>query len=685
MSINTILTADRTQFKNYLNDGLAIPSNAAVALTKASIDVPLFVQKMLVVPLVPAIARTTSLFKVVIDGIEKDITWRDFYTAFTQYPDAANFANGVDRDITEDLFYGGRYEFFTNNRLYFSLNGVEYNEKAPLLWVLAKAIDNAYQFYQCTDITDYKESFCGIPDFQPLTANYAGGNVVYPRCYVRAVEPTEYKLNIAYEIQSAGDRTPNDAVFDAADVLTWTIGGTGNRLTSVGGAAVNVGYGNGLDIDVNGGYMVATPTLTAGTMAWGISLEGQGSDPATDVYLPKTYANMGLATPIIDIGIQFEIATVGGVNSTVYKIIDGQKQYVFYDGATSQIANLSVFKPYDAVSLFTNANDSFAIVVRRGNILNGNFQFVFDIKMGTGGDLDTYATIYTSTKTLNNPRITLTPAFLSSANAGNIFNDIRYVAIGPDTVLQGQSLTDVQGSRLNTFSLAVGDSVLLDDPGYRDFVNAIGLEYYGADMTILAPDQRIKFDITYGDDPLNKVLSWRPPIIADAQSPNIGGLISAYYVGELTLANIFRFVDSSFQINITNNVLRDIPKYLNVFLLNHTNKNYTGSFLGAGGFLGSSEGEDKMIGTIPFEVENPNVSQIVQISYETYNPYYRPLNNPHVFTTNEFIVEISYKDFRTDEKHQINQIDGLVKVELNFIKRNNQNVKRITGEVVPII
>ena len=57
------------------------------------------------------------------------------------------------------------------------------------------------------------------------------------------------------------------------------------------------------------------------------------------------------------------------------------------------------------------------------------------------------------------------------------------------------------------------------------------------------------------------------------------------------------------------------------------------------------------------------------------------------FITNDFIVEISFKDFRTDQKRFINDIDGLLKVELNFNKSNRQNVNRITetNNLIPII
>ncbi len=102
--------------------------------------------------------------------------------------------------------------------------------------------------------------------------------------------------------------------------------------------------------------------------------------------------------------------------------------------------------------------------------------------------------------------------------------------------------------------------------------------------------------------------------------------------------------------------------------------------------MGFSEGEDKVVGTVPIVVDS-NISQILNINYEVFNPYYRPIGNPTPFITNDFIMEISYKDFRSDEKKFINDIDGLLKVELNFTKSNKQNIKRITetNELIPLI
>ena len=682
MSINTVLTSDRTQFKNFLSDGIAIPANAAVALSKCAIDVPVFAQKMLRVPLISNALRTRNLFNVTIDGIEKNITFREFYTAFTEYPDAAQFPFGIDQDVTEEIFYGGLYEFFINNKLYLSTDNIIYESKAPFMWVLAKAISFKYQFYRCTDITEYDEKYCGIPDRQSININFAGGAVNYTDCYVRAVEPTEYKLNVAYEIRTQLNRTETESTFSATDYINW--GFPANVLTSTN-TGVNVAYDNGSDIDLNGGFQRISPNLvTGGKTAWGFSLVGNGVG-ANDKHLPKVYATFEDATPIIDVGIQFEAVTVGAANYLVYKIIDGQEQYVHYDGANHNVENYSIYKPYDAVSTFENG-DRFAIVCRRGNIIDSNYEYDFDIKMGNGVDVTTYKTVYTCRKTLNNPQIHIVPVFVSNNIPDNTFGGINYIQTGSDTIAQAASYNSNQGNRLNTFSIRVGDDTLLDDPDVRDFVNGMGLDFYGANHTINGGTDRYNMKISYDGNVLNKVLAWKPPTIESTQDGFAGGVLTGYWLGELTLANIFRFVGGSVRVNITN-ILRDLPKYLNVFLLNHTNKNYTGSFIGTTGILGSGQGEDKLVGTIPFVVDNPDISQIVSVNYETFNPYYRPLNNPNVYSTNEFIIEISYKDFRTDEKHQINDIDGLCKVELNFIKKPLQNFKKTltNNSVVPII
>tara|TARA_R110002020_G_C16297405_1_gene772899 strand:+ start:169 stop:2199 length:2031 start_codon:yes stop_codon:yes gene_type:complete len=676
MSINTVLTSDKTQFRNYFSDGITIPSNANVALTKCTIDIPIFIQTVLKVPAILAGDRNDPFLQVNIDGIRKNITFTDFFNAVVTYPSVANFATGVERDLTIDNFYSGNYEFFLNNRLYLSVDGQTVNIKPNIMWVLAKVISDRYEFYDCTDCSHYDEDYCGVPDTQSLIANFAGGNVNYSQSYVRAIQPTEYKLNVAYTPGAVMAKTVTNSNFLATDRIHWTVGGAGDRLTSTV-AAVNVGYDNSSDIDLNGGYQVVTPTVVAGGItAWGFSLMSHGSG-AGDVYVPKTYATIDLATPIIDIGIQFE--ENGG--NTLFKIIDGQ--HINYDGTSVKVS--SNFKPYDAVSAFTSANDRFAIVCRRGNIINNTYEFVFDIKMGMGTDISTYTTIYTSNKTLSTPSIQMVPVFLSNAVANNIFNDIEYIETGADTLAQKNGLTNLTGYKFNTVEIGVGADNYVAESEIRDFVNGMGLNYYTGSLNTKEP-----YNISYEGTPLNKIISWKPAMNTYQDSRS---LITSYWLGEITLGNIFNYsnVVNTWVVNQTR-ALTDLPKYLNVFLLNHTNKSYSGSFISAvntqtnQSFLGFSEGEDKVVGTVPIVVDS-NISQILNINYEVFNPYYRPIGNPNSFITNDFIIEISYKDFRSDEKKFINDIDGLLKVELNFTKSNKQNIKRITetNELIPLI
>ena len=53
MSINCISTSNKTQFKNYFQDSITLPANSNVALTKLSLDVPIFVQTYSKVPVIP--------------------------------------------------------------------------------------------------------------------------------------------------------------------------------------------------------------------------------------------------------------------------------------------------------------------------------------------------------------------------------------------------------------------------------------------------------------------------------------------------------------------------------------------------------------------------------------------------------------------------------------------------------
>ena len=197
MSINTVLTSDRTQFKNYFNGGLTLPANANVALTKLSMEIPVFTQTTLTVPLIAAGDRNDNALLVTIDGIEKDITWRDMYNAFVDYPTFQDTSE-AEKDITEDDFFSGAYPFFINNDLYLSTNGNQFQSKCPPMYMLARAISEKYQFYTVNNVSEYTDSYSGVPDDQTVSAAYIAGLVNYTNSYVRGSTPNKYKSRIAY-------------------------------------------------------------------------------------------------------------------------------------------------------------------------------------------------------------------------------------------------------------------------------------------------------------------------------------------------------------------------------------------------------------------------------------------------------------------------------------------------------
>ena len=680
MSINTVLTSDRTQFRNYFSDGITLPAHSNVALTKLSLEVPVFMQTSLYVPLIANADRTDNALLVTIDGIEKDITWRDLYNAFVDYP---NFADKslAEQDMTEDAFFSGTYPFFINNNLYLSDNGINFASKCPPMYMLARALQEKYQFYKINNVSTYTDSYSGVPDNQSLSAAYAGGAVNYTNSYVRGSTPNKYKINASYNPVARTGATFIESTFPGSDMLTGTWTFQANVLTS-SALSVNVAYNNGSDIDLNGGYQRVLPNLAAGGItAWGYSLVGRGNGN-TDKHLPKTYTDFEDATPIIDIGIQFESITEGANTYLVYKIIDGQEQYVHYNGQNHNVEVFSKYKPYDAVSRFENG-DRFAIVCRRGNILDDGYQYVFDIKQGNGTDVTLYKTVYTSTKTLNNSSIQMVPVFLSNAVVGNTFGNINYIQTGADTLSQGNSILRDGGAFLDTFKIGISDGVDNDKSDYRDFFNGLGLNYRvsGGQLDPLGNG----FFIDYEGNATNKTISWDPVTTGESGS---GYLNTSYWVGETRLNNIFRYdsVNTWWEVDPTLS-LTNMPKYLDVYLLNHTNKNYSGSFISTATFLGgSNEGEDRMVGSVPV-VDEINQSQILELNYETFNPYYRPIGNPNAYITNEFIIEVSYKDHRTNLKKFISQILGTLRLELNFTKSSRQNVKRITetNNLIPII
>ena len=687
MSINIGLASDKCQFSNYFPDGITFPARSNIALTKLSTTIPMFSQQILVVPKILLANRGDTALVVCIDGIESNITWTDLFTAHQLYPGLSN----VEPNLIATNYFSGFYQYFVNNNLNIKDSTGLSGSKPPLIWVISKAINTIYEFYNCRMMIDNNEHSITIPGSQTLT-----GTTAFNDTRVRCFTPKTYGLNVSYNCNKITDKTTTNSDFNDEDLRGWQE--FPSRLDSTAGG-VNIGFDNGSFIDLNGGYQKGTPTVAAtsnGKTAWGYSLEGNGFG-ATDKYYPKLYTDFDDATPIIDIGLQFEeITDDAGASVTLYKIIDGQEQYVHYNGVNHNVETYSIYKPYDAVCQFTNANDQFAILCRRGNIINGSYEYIFDILMGSGSTIENYKIIYTSRKTLNQSAIQIVPVFISTAEIGHRFAEISYILQGDDTELQGDSIFNENNGFINTFRLTPA-AIPAFDPNnptlqrdIRDFWAGIGLEFYNENY---ATDDATPFMISYNGTPLNKSITWKPSTKKTNYAGDINnnitrtGLQTYTWLGKTNISDFFVY-NTLFNSWLVRNTLSTInlPDYLDLHVLNQTVTNFTGSYIG-NNIQVQNSGQDKIVGIVPINIDNENISQDVNISYEVYNPYYRPLQNPEAFTTNQFVMELSFKDFVTNQRSTIDTIIGNLKIELNVNKSVRQNIKKITEQnnLVPTI
>ena len=690
MSINAILTSDKANFSNYFSDPIVMPGNSQVALTTASITLPYFVQNVLIPPILETEdERTSFALRVNIDGIAKSISWREIYNAYRSYGGIVS----LEPNLTEDLFFGGSYEIFTNNKITCSsapANAARDGEKPTINWALATAIDAEFEFYAVSDASTWTE-----PKVSWI-ANNAEGTVqrrtltsplaTFNDCEFSLSNCTEIALNVSYMPGKITDLAPTVGALAPQDVknMVYTDAGSFLTTTAAGAQEECMGAGNGIDIDVNGGYIRCSPNIATsnGKLWFGLSLEGRGNS-ATNRYLPIATANPAM----MDVGFEFS-QLAGG--EFVYRMIDGRTVNNVYDGGVATNIYSPTYYPNQSVKLFDNDTDGFALLIRRGNIINGNFEYVFDFYVGDDDDaIQAWTCIYSSKTTLNRSGIRPVPLFLGSANvAGNQFKNIQFIVNGIDTSLQGEALLDYDGGFYNAVSIQPYTN--LGTSQEKNFWKAIGLNSMDTEMqpgpgAVDYNDGVIK--VSYSGTPLNKTIRWKPNF---RDGDNDGSNSSYYYIGHKAVNRFYSF-DANGLLEVNNDyLLGSLPKYLNVYLLNVPVKNYSGTY--PTGFSGngaeSETGENRIIGTMPFVYPaDTEISNDLDIFYETFNAYYRPVNNNNSYTLNDMLIEISFKDFNTDRRITIEDVIGTIKVELNIKGGVQQNVGRATrhNDLVPII
>lgn len=643
MSINIQTISNKSEFTNYFSQPITFPKNAMVSLPKANFQVPVFVSPEIVAPIILNGEETNTALTCEIDGISIDITWNDIYVAHSALPGCENIAAiGVNA-------YYGNYTYLPCNQLLFSRGG-NLEIRTDFNTILAKAIDDKFDFYSVTPNPTFNKNtlrnsqISRVGVTTPQGASFIEG--------VDNFELTEIGFNVEYYPYGVFSKAKTFLNVNNDVKINWIQGGALQDLTATTGDCLM--YGNQVDMDYNGGYIMTFPNLsTVGggaspAMAWGLQMVGRGTQSA-DVKIPPT--GFAYDTSLIDIGIEWKLDIAG---NRVFNIIDGHNHY--FTGAVEHFK--AEYKPVQASNGWDNNGDHFFIQIQRGSIYSGTTKYIVNILQGVTNNPHTDANnrvIYSTTIELNNAEIRLVPAYMANADAAtnsSQLNSNAFIDKTDQTLTQG-TITALYNNK--SFNIQpVIDSTLTFPEFVNDFFSAWGL--YSRNIGV---PYDINNKLFYDYDGTDYLRTWKNKVALE------NGVVK-YTLGNRTYNDIFKIDDNGnfIQLNTTNTI-NNLPQILNVNINNLDVKNFAGTFVGTN-VNDAKSGDNRLVGTIPLPIDSVSLqSTALDISYEPFNLLYRPINNPVPFTQNDFQIEIYYNDFNTNRRKNIDTINGTMNLEFH--------------------
>lgn len=688
LNINTI--SDKPHFKNYFSDPLILPKNSMVSLPKSSLKIPINIQPVIRPPYLIAGQFGRTAIEVNIDGFTVQITWQNLYDAHASYNTSDDSCEDINLGTgtnpgTIDNYYE-QYRYLPNaNNIYLAKNAGDANLthklKIPFDMILAKAISDKLDFYDCESASKYTgESYAlGLPQRAanntvtttiitlPLKDTATGADIDGLVDSFTSLSQTELSLNFIYAPHKITELATTFVNFNNAGTTfnNWTVGPVDvHRLTvpAVAPAAICSAFSDErtIKIDPNGGYVVAAPNLaSAGNMCFGLSLVGSSRDNG---WLPNFTTDTAIENhlELVDIGFVFSQDASG---NHLWSVIDkGNNQPPI---TTAPAPGGTLAGPPE----FTNNHDYFFIKMSRGGVVDGTKRFIFSLYVGTGpldsppGTNDSL--VYTTTFQIDSATFAggdLNPVMVILADAAGVNNSIHsvsYIEKTDQSEDQGNNLIAFQGSSyINSIALNTVDQANNVLNGYSQFWNSWGI-------TNIA--QRVEPGPTvYGSDVNNLIRKWSVPT-------NFSEVETKYYMGidninQLLLADNFGFLN----LNPNNFQLNTLPTVLKVSCNNIDIKNFNGNFISASSTGGPASGVlestslTRLIGTIPLDTSNINQSsQTLDINYEPFNLIYRPINNARSFTINYLDIEIFFRDFDTGQRKSINNVIGTIDLDIH--------------------
>lgn len=656
MNDTLVITGDKPEFLNYLKDNIEIPKNAGVALSKASFSIPVIAQSLITMPYINPSDYGKIAFIVVCDGIRVSLSWSDIYDAYIDLIDTGGIEDPAEIDAND--FYGfngyGTKELECNNFKYFidtTAGAVEEYLTLPgFTQVLSAALNSKFYFYDFESADTYLKSNKTTLNIlnRTLSVNIDGTEYDVNN---NEIKIKEFGLVCKYNPNEVSSEALDENIWTASDLLNFT--GAGTDTLTDGGAGNCVGIGNDIQVDLNGGFYRCNVSLSAGTASFGFINIGKGARG----YIPST----ALTNTIIDIGFEFTYNAAG----STYQIIHGQFEELLSHGGSVDTYYDSNLHPVDSIISFNNT-DTFFIHISRGEIVDGTNSYVFSLFHGLTNNINANTTelVYRSKNiVINNPLIEPTPIFLSNGN-GNIFGVHRYISLNPQTTEQINFFKDSKNiTTMGSLDIIptidgvyTNPTAAADDANFGLFFDSLNLHPQRTENFSLGNARNNAGVMTLEGNVLSKVLKWKCP------HSNI-----KYYLGVRDFTKTFNNAQSIAG-NITFNPgIVNIPRQIEISILNWTNEAYSGSFLGNSNFFDTST-ISKVVSFINTDKEYLNITDNTNLDYiyEAYNLIYRKLRNPQSFITNQLRFKLGYKDFLTNKEGVIDTLYGIVKAEFNI-------------------
>ncbi len=621
------ITGNKARFDNYLSSPLVIPENAKVCLNKASFSVPVWTQKYISVPTIDAADYDDNMLFVQVQGVEQGITWREFHTAWD------NINQLETRNIAN--FYNGTYKFWMNNTINF-VDAVGSIEKIPTITeVIAEACDTKFNFYKfkSTDLIQNSKAINIVPPSTNALFTLAGNNYTF---LASEDDLQNFGLGAFYAPEKVAALAP------VTMNQYWTGAGftrVGDNLTFTSNqdafAIAKDTLGNFWSIDPNGGYWNFRVDLNddPGYICAGVIFSSLESKPDTT---QPTFATANS----IEVGIKF--SKDGAINT--FQAIDGLITDITGPSTLDAVQDLY---PKDKIFTFDNDVDEWFIQIRRaaGYETSSN-KFIFRLLHGDINvpGIENAECFYQTEFTLPSPEVLAVPAIFNHHQGGgagtNEIKDNFIVATGDQSFDMGKN-ENIFGE--NIFQITA-DSNNGSNGEIVDFWSQLGLS-----QNTRNDNTKVSFNSTN----LATTINW-----------DFGRLSKDYFVGVTKNTDIF--TNNHPHLILTNKAQPEIPRQMEVSLMNLTHTPHAGSF--AMGSLYTEPDINKVVSYINtdpsyFDIQNNVYMEYV---YEAFNLVGRRLKNRSKIPLSQFVINLGYKNFLTNDEQTIDQVRGVVKLELLF-------------------